>query len=128
MHELTVAKAILDRAREAIDLDPGDIETLTVELGVATHVNPDQLRFCIEMVAEETPLADIEVAIERVAARAVCDCGWRGEPPAFEGSAAVVPAGRCPECGGRTKFTQGTECRLTSIHVPDGADTRRTEG
>ncbi|WP_302081566.1 hydrogenase maturation nickel metallochaperone HypA [Salinibaculum rarum] len=122
MHELSVAEAILDHAREAAaDHGANTVDTVTIALGAATHVNPDQLRFCIETVAEETSLAGVEVAIERVEPRATCDCGWAGEPPAFEGTAAVVPAARCPECGSQTDFTQGKECRLASIDIPDDA-------
>lgn len=124
MHELSVAEAILDRAREAAaDHGAGSVETLTVELGEVTHINADQLRFCIETVAEETPLSAVEVAIERVPARAACDCGWSGEPPTFDGTAAVVPSIRCPECGSGTEFTQGKECRLASIDVPEDTQT-----
>jgi hydrogenase nickel incorporation protein HypA/HybF len=126
MHELSVAEAILDRAREAADEHGADeVAELTVELGTATHVNPDQLRFCIETVAETTPLDGVSVAMEEIEPEAACDCGWRGEPPSFEGTAASVPAARCPECGSRTEFTQGRECRLSSIEVPDETATAR---
>ena len=120
MHELSVADALLDRASEAAaDHDAATIETMTVELGAATHVNPDQLRFCLETVAEATPAADATVEFETIPPRAECDCGWTGEPPSFEGTAAVVPTARCPECGAQTEFTQGKECRLATITVPD---------
>lgn len=123
MHELSVAEAILDRAREvAADHGASDVEALTVELGAATHVNPDQLRFCIETVAAET-LSEVDVTIETMSARAACDCGWSGDPPTFDGTAAVVPSTRCPECGSGTEFTRGTECRLASIDVPEDTET-----
>lgn len=120
MHELSVAEALLDRAAEAAaDHDAATVEAITVELGAATHVNPEQLRFCLEAVAEATPVEGATVDIERVDPRAACDCGWAGEPPSFEGTAAVVPAARCPECGARTEFTRGKECRLATVTVPD---------
>lgn len=122
MHELSVAEALLDRASEAAaEHDAATVETMTVELGEATHVNPDQLRFCIETVAEATLAADATVDIEPVEPRANCDCGWAGKPPSFEGTAAVVPTARCPACGERTEFTRGKECRLAAITVPDDA-------
>ena len=119
MHELSIAEAILDRAREAAaDHGTDELDALTVELGTATHINPDQLQFCLETVAETKDLADVSVTMGQVDPVAECDCGWKGEPPSFEGTAASVPAARCPECGSRTEFTQGTECRLSSIEVP----------
>jgi hydrogenase nickel incorporation protein HypA/HybF len=120
MHELSVAEAILTRAQEvAADHGADEVEELTVELGKATHVNPDQLSFCLETVAETKDLAGVSVTMERVEPVAECDCGWQGEPPSFEGTAASVPAARCPECGSRTEFTQGTECRLSNIEIPE---------
>ncbi|MFD1632617.1 hydrogenase maturation nickel metallochaperone HypA [Haloplanus ruber] len=120
MHELSVAEALLDHAAAAAaDHDAASVEAITVELGAATHVNPTQLRFCIETVAEATFDADLTVHIDPVDPRATCECGWAGDPPSFEGTAAVVPTARCPECGGPTEFTRGMECRLASVTVPD---------
>lgn len=116
MHELSVAEALIDRAGEiAAAHDAERVDAMTVELGAATHVNPDQLRFCLETVTEGTVAVDIET----VPPRAACDCGWEGEPPSFEGTAAVVPTARCPECGARTEFVRGKECHLTAVTVPD---------
>lgn len=120
MHELSVAQGILNRAREtAAENGASEIETMTLELGAATHVNPDQLQFCLETVATDTPLADADIVIETVEAQASCDCGWEGEPPTFEGTATTVPTARCPECGSGAEFTQGKECRLARIEVPE---------
>ncbi|WP_324663410.1 hydrogenase maturation nickel metallochaperone HypA/HybF [Haloarcula sediminis] len=127
MHELSVARALLDRAGEvAAEHDAERVDAVTVELGAATHVNPDQLRLCLETVAEATVAADATVDIETVAPRAACDCGWEGEPPEFEGTAAVVPTARCPACGARTEFVRGKECHLTAVTVPDDADATAT--
>lgn len=127
MHELSLATGLLDRAlTAAAEHDADRIDELTVELGEATHVNPDQLRFCLETVAETTPAADATIDIETVTARATCDCGWEGKPPSFEGTAAVVPTARCPECGSQTEFTRGKECRLATVTVPDDTDTATT--
>ncbi len=123
MHELTVAEALLDRAREvAMEHDAERIDAVTVELGAATHINPEQLRLCLETVATATVAAEATVDIETVTPRAACDCGWDGEPPSFEGTAAVVPTARCPECGTRTEFVRGKECHLSAVTVPDDAD------
>jgi hydrogenase nickel incorporation protein HypA/HybF len=128
MHELSVAEALLDRAAEAAaDHDAATVEAMTVELGAATHVNPEQLRFCLETIAETTPMDGATVEIETVAPRAACDCGWAGEPPSFEGTAAVVPTARCPECGARTEFTRGKECRLATVTVPDEGAATETD-
>lgn len=119
MHELTIANRIVDRALATAD--EADAETLTavtVEVGVATHLVPRQLRFCIEAVADDTAVADADVTIEHVAARGTCECGWDGSPPTLDDVAGSVPASRCPECDGPVEFTAGRECRLASIEIP----------
>ncbi len=128
MHELSVAEALIDRAAEtAAAHDAERVDAMTVALGAATHVNPDQLRFCLETVTEGTVAAGAAVDIETVPPRAACDCGWEGEPPSFEGTAAVVPTARCPECGTRTEFVRGKECHLTAVTVPDDTDATTAE-
>ena len=123
MHELSVAEELLARASEAAaDHGADTVETLTVELGVATHVNPTQLRFCIETVAETRGHPDLTVEIEQVDPAATCECGWAGEPPSFEATAGRVPTARCPDCGSSVEFTSGKECRLASITVPDAPE------
>ena len=120
MHELSVAMGIVDRAlTAAADHDAGTVERLTVELGVATHVNPAQLRFCLETAVTDTPAAAATIEIETVTPRARCGCGWEGEPDTIEEMVAYAPDVTCPECGDRTELTRGRECRLSAIELPD---------
>jgi hydrogenase nickel incorporation protein HypA/HybF len=121
MHELAIANRIVDRAREAAAAHDADrVTELTLEVGTATHLNPDQLRFCLETVADGTPAADATVHIETVTPRGECDCGWNGEPPTLDGVGAVIPTLACPACGDRLTLTAGRECRLAAVTVPDG--------
>ena len=120
MHELSIASRLLDRALSAADdHDADSVEELTVALGRATHVNPDQLRFCLETAIDGTIAADATITIERVTPRARCDCGWEGEPDDLEGTIAYAPDVRCPDCGERASLVAGRECRLRSIDIPD---------
>lgn len=120
MHEFSVADAILERALEAAtEHDATTIEELTIEMGMATHINPAQLQTCLETLTRETPAAGAAVVIEHVEPAAECSCGWAGEPPTLDGVGAVAPNLRCPDCGGRMELTRGKECRLTNITVPE---------
>ena len=126
MHELAIADRLLDRALAAAEeAGATRVETLSLELGTATHLVPEQVRFCIEAVAEGTPAEGAAVEIEQVPARGECDCGWAGDLPSLAGTVAGAPDTRCPDCGHAVSVTAGRECRLTSIDVPDssrGAD------
>ena len=120
MHELSVAMGIVDRALgTAENHGAATVERLTVELGVATHVNPDQLRFCIETATDGTLAAGATVEIKRVAPVARCDCGWEGKPEAVETAMVYAPEVQCPECGDRSRLVRGRECRLAAVELPD---------
>ena len=128
MHELAVAQGVVDRACEAAaDHGADRVDELTLEVGPATHVNPDQLVFCVETVARGTPAEDAAVTVEETEARGRCDCGWSGEPGTLSKVGVYAPDRTCPECGDRVELTAGRECRLASIHVPDETD-RPAEG
>lgn len=120
MHELSVATAIVDRALSAAaDNAASEIEELTVEVGRATHVNPDQLEFCLETALERTIGAGATIHVETLTPTAECECGWRGEPDRLDTAISYAPDVRCPDCGKRATLVQGRECRLRSIEIPD---------
>jgi hydrogenase nickel incorporation protein HypA/HybF len=120
MHELAVAQGIVDRACEAAaDHGADQVDEIHLEIGRATHVNPDQLVFCVETVAAETPAADASVEVETVEPAAACDCGWSGTPPTLDDLAVPAPDRTCPDCGARVELTAGDGCRLATIDVPD---------
>ncbi len=127
MHELSVATGIVDRAVTVADEHGAEtIKRLTLEVGVATHVNPDQLRFCIECATEGTPAAAATIEIETITPLGQCDCGWKGEPPTLEDTLTYAPNVRCPHCTERITLVRGRECRLSKVALPD-ADTQTTE-
>lgn len=127
MHEFSVAKRVVDLAVEtAREHGAGTVDGLTVAVGRATHLNPEQLRFCLRSVADGTPAEHATVTVERVPARARCDCGWAGEPDAVDDAVTYVPDPVCPACGDRVELTRGRGCRLASIDVPEPADPAET--
>lgn len=120
MHEISVARGILERALEvAADHGADRIDELTLEIGRVTHVNPEQLVFCLDAIIEETPAAGATIRTEQVEPIAACDCGWRDTPAELDLAAGFAPDVRCPNCGSRADLVRGRECRLTSIEVPD---------
>ena len=123
MHEISVASGILDRAIAAAEEHGADrIDALTIEIGRATHVNPDQLVFCLEAITEDTPAEGAVVRTETIEPVAACDCGWRDEPNDLGLVGGFAPDVRCPECGDRTELVRGRECRLASIEVPEAGE------
>ena len=121
MHEIAVASGILDRALDAAaDVDDAErIETMTLEIGRATHVNPRQLQFCLETIAEGTIAEAATIETRAIEPELDCNCGFRGEPETLEVAIAVAPNLRCPDCGEPATLVRGRECRLASIEVPE---------
>lgn len=120
MHELAVAERLVDRAVDAArEADAADVTAVTIELGTATHLVPDQVGFCLEAVATDTLVEGATVQFKRVSARGVCDCGWSGELDDLSETLAGVPDRRCPDCGAAVTLTAGRECRLASVEIPD---------
>lgn len=127
MHELSVATGIVDRAVAVADEHGAEtVERLTLEVGAATHVNPDQLRFCIELATNDTPAATADIEIETITPMARCDCGWEGKPASLEATPAYAPDVRCPTCNERMTLVRGRECRLSKVALP-GPDPQPTE-
>ena len=126
MHELSVAEELLARASEAAaDHGADTVETLTVELGVATHVNPTQLRLCLETVAETRGHPDLTVEIESVDLVGECvgfSAEWHGQ------SLRIVLEGLAPAGSSVSAFSQPLrrEClAAVRVTVPTSCDTRR---
>ncbi|MEF8756670.1 MAG: hydrogenase maturation nickel metallochaperone HypA [Halobacteriales archaeon] len=127
MHEVSIARQLLSRAEKAAAEAGADrVDGLTVAVGEATHLNPTQLGFAIETVAEDTLAAGATVDVETVPPYATCECGWEGAPEELDSTYIVAPNVTCPECGGRLEFEQGEECRLETVSVPDEPDGETT--
>ena len=127
MHELSVATGIVDRALAVADEHgTATVDRLTLEVGAATHVNPEQLRFCLDLATRDTAADGAAIEIETVTPFARCGCGWEGEPGALDDAFAYAPDVRCPDCHDRVELVRGRECRLSKVAFP-AADTGAAE-
>lgn len=125
MHEFSIASQIIDTAGEtAADHGADTFEGVSVAVGEASHINPDQLESCLEAAAD-SEVGDIDIEMTITAPYAECECGWSGEPPSLEDTLAYAPNLRCPDCDGRLELQDGEEVRITSVTVPD--DTARAD-
>ncbi|MFP4529797.1 MAG: hydrogenase maturation nickel metallochaperone HypA [Halodesulfurarchaeum sp.] len=128
MHEISVAHGVLERALAAAGEYGADrIDEMTLEIGRVTHVNPEQLVFCLEAITEGTPAEGATITTETVDPIATCDCGFHDEPSELNLAAGFAPDVRCPNCGGRAELVQGRECRLASIDVPEQAKSAQSD-
>ena len=128
MHELTVAKSIVEHARTiACEQGSRSINSITVRVGEKTHINPTQLSFCVETIATDDRLSEMDVIVETVPAKATCGCGWAGQPPSIDGTPDGMPSSHCPDCGNQLNFTQGEGCHLVALTPADNKPPKRSE-
>jgi len=114
VHELSIAQSLLDIViDEAARHGVQSLKRVGVKVGAFSAVVPDSLRFCWDLIIEDTPAAGSELAIEEVPLRGRCHaCGARIDmsDPVFE----------CPECGSADmELTQGQELMVAYIETED---------
>src|SRR5271165_357091 len=110
MHELVLSKSIVDLVVESACREGmHEITQVVVEVGIASGVEPDALRFCFDIVAADTLAQGAELAIETVTLQARCrNCTSDFEPPRL-----ISP---CPHCGSHAlHLLRGRELRVKSL-------------
>ena len=67
MHELSMAQAIVDTVLDAAEKNNAtEVVEVTIEVGMLTMLNPEQLKFLLEVIVEDTLLENAEIIIEDV--------------------------------------------------------------
>ncbi len=94
MHELSIASAILDRAKAASEQNGGArVTKVGLRIGAISGVETDALTFGIEALSKDTPLQGVIVEIEFCKRRQRCTaCATEFEPEGFSTT--------CPTCRG----------------------------
>ena len=116
MHELSVAESICRSVSERV----GDarVEEMVVQVGALSGVNRASLEFCLGEAAQVTGLKLERFSVERVPARARCECG-----ETYEADELMQP---CPRCGGFSRsFINGEDIvvsKLVAVEENDEAN------
>ncbi len=139
MHELSLAQSILDAVLEIAEERGAErVLGVRIRVGEFTMVNPEQLRFCLEALAEGTPAEGAEFEIELERGRLRCrECGeeWSTDEeealkdardPALHAAfgSEELPSLlglRCPRCGSRSvEIRGGDSCEVRTIRLEFG--------
>jgi len=119
MHELSMAdamvKTVLDVAKEN---NAQEITEVTIEVGELTMLNPEQLKFMIEVLSENTLLEGAEIRIDTIPIEIECkSCDYVGAIKSDELDHYVTIV-NCPECQKRDlEIIKGRECTVKSIKI-----------
>lgn len=115
MHEMGVAEQLVKIAMDAIpdDIENPRVEVLNLRIGKLAAVVEHSLTFCMEIIAKDTPLDGVTLAIEQVPVTIrchACQKEWETDSPLF----------RCPDCGdGKVTMLTGREIEISSMELAD---------
>ncbi|MCC7551544.1 MAG: hydrogenase maturation nickel metallochaperone HypA [Methanobacterium sp.] len=119
MHELSMAEAIVETVLDvAKKNDAQEIVEVTIEVGELTMLNPEQVRFLLGVLAEDTLLEDAEIIIEEVPVEIKCrNCEFTGLANT-DGSDHYLAIVLCPKCDERNvEILKGRECNVKTIKI-----------
>jgi hydrogenase nickel incorporation protein HypA/HybF len=119
MHELSMADAIVKTAVDVAEKnDAQKITEVTIEIGGLALLNPEQLKFMIEVLSEDTLLEGADIIIEEISIEIECkSCNYEG-PVGSEELDHYMPIVKCPECQDVSiSITKGRECNVKNIKI-----------
>ncbi len=109
MHELSITQSIVESVAEKV----GDrqVTCVRLEIGKLSGVVVESIRFCFDLVADDTPLQGARLEITEPSGRARCrSCGH-----GFDTDDPVV---LCPSCGDAdVEVSAGRDLRILSVQV-----------
>ncbi|MBE0481651.1 MAG: hydrogenase maturation nickel metallochaperone HypA [Dehalococcoidia bacterium] len=125
MHELSISQAIADLVlKEAKKQRATRIIRVEIEIGELSHLNPEQVDFCVKLAFENTIAAEAALEIQVTKPEIEClKCGYEGplKPRAREKDplrGLQMLAFECPECGStELSVKRGRECTVKRIEV-----------
>lgn len=119
MHELSMADAMVKTILDVAEKNQAEkVLEVTIEVGKLTMLNPDQLRFLLDVLIEDTILEDSEITIEEVPVEIICkSCDYRGLTDLDDSDHYLILV-KCPQCDARDlEVTAGRECNVKNIRI-----------
>ena len=119
MHELSMAEAIVETVLDVAEKnDAQEIVEVTIEVGELTMLNPEQVKFLLGVLAEDTLLEGAEIIIEEVPVEIKCrSCEFTGLANT-DGSDHYLSIVKCPQCDERNvEILTGKECNVKTIKI-----------
>lgn len=119
MHELSMADAIVKTAVDVAEKnDAQKIIEITIEIGGLALLNPEQLRFMVDVLSEDTLLEGANIIIEEIPIEIKCNsCNYEGLAGDDELD-HYMPIVKCPECEDVSiKIIKGRECNVKNIKI-----------
>ena len=99
MHELSMAQGIINAVLETAESNnASEVNEVTIEVGRLAMINPEQLKFILEVLVDNTIMQDAKIQFEEIPAEINCDnCDFHGEA-ILDDSDHYAPLVKCPKC------------------------------
>ena len=114
MHELGIANSVLEAVKTEMGRHPGTYPCkVGVRIGEMAAIDPESLRFCFEVIIQDTDLESLELGIEVCPRRHRCRvCGNDFIVRDYDS--------RCPQCASlETTCISGDELELAYLEVEE---------
>ncbi|WP_406661613.1 hydrogenase/urease maturation nickel metallochaperone HypA [Methanolobus sp. ZRKC3] len=125
MHEYSLACDIIENVISTAELNNAkEVKEITLGVGKLTHVNPEQILFCMETLVEDTIARGARIIIQDIYPDMECECGFSENGEHFYTTGDIstddirafleVP---CPACGKILHASGGMEIIIQSIDI-----------
>ncbi|MBQ6813531.1 MAG: hydrogenase maturation nickel metallochaperone HypA [Methanobrevibacter sp.] len=119
MHELAMAQGILNAVIDTAEAnDAIAVTEIFIEIGRLAMLNPEQLKFMLGVLCQDTLAEDAEIMIENIDVEIKChNCGFEGIAD-VDDSDHYAPMILCPECGThRVEVLNGKDVTVKNISI-----------
>ncbi|WP_297981713.1 hydrogenase maturation nickel metallochaperone HypA [uncultured Methanobrevibacter sp.] len=119
MHELAMAQGILNAVLETAEAnDAIEVTEIVMEIGRLAMLNPEQLKFMLGVLCEDTIAKNAELIIENIDVEIDChNCGFKGVAN-VDDSDHYAPMILCPECEShRVEIKNGKDVTVRNISI-----------
>lgn len=126
MHEYSLACEIFDHVMTTAQANNAvAVNSISLGVGRLTHVNPDQLLFCLEALSRDTIASEAIITVKFISPAIICECGFRGTADdLFDEEKRDVPTDlyvyidiHCPVCGIPLQIDGGRELIIQTIDI-----------
>ncbi|WP_299523183.1 hydrogenase maturation nickel metallochaperone HypA [uncultured Methanobrevibacter sp.] len=119
MHELSMAQGIINAVIETAENNNAtEVTEIGIEIGRLAMINPEQLKFMLGVLVENTIVEDAVIKIEEIPVEIECpDCGFKGEAD-LDDKDHYAPVVECPKCENkRISILNGKDCIVKNIVI-----------
>lgn len=119
MHEFSMAQGILNAVLETAEAnDANKVTDIVIEIGRLAMLNPEQLKFMLDVLVEDTLAENAKIIIEDIDVEIKCyNCDYEGIAN-VDDSDHYAPMILCPKCEShRVNVLNGKDVTVRNISI-----------